>query len=368
MCNGSGTDCRTSCTSNLHCQGPLWFCNGSGQCQFGVATGEDCSYDGMCLSGNCSYSNYLGKKICCDQACNENCKDCGVPGATKGICSNNPSQTDVTGGCGTCDWCNGSGSCTAKPDGTADSGCPDNTGSNICGADGKCAGNGSCRSASPAGKTCGGETCEGGVSSPLKYNKRDTCNGSGSCTDNGQTTCDDNEFCTVNKCANGSGCYFDAAPQNGKTCSAGSCTSTCQPVGTDITWQSPGSCSSGACSIPAPSTCPRHTGCWNVTCDPTNGCSQEAHATTVVNSTTGATTGAIVASDSCSDGYYQPATTCNSSGSSFKPAAYNCPNGYGCKGTKCRVSCFNGSGADNSYCRSGFSCTETGDAPLYKCQ
>jgi len=91
-------------------------------------------------------------------------------------------------------------------------------------------------------------------------------------------------------------------------------------------------------------------------------------STVTENASSGATTGAIVKPDNCLNGVYYYAVTC-SNGSlddldGGGPGYVTC-GGFGCNGTACHQSCFNGSGADNSMCASGYYCTVSGD--VYKC-
>ncbi|MBM4353600.1 MAG: hypothetical protein FJ109_07340, partial [Deltaproteobacteria bacterium] len=71
VCNDVGTDCRTTCFEDAHCQS-AYYCNTSNQCVEKKVNGLVCNAGNECKSGFC-VDGY-----CCDTACNTTCLSCGL--------------------------------------------------------------------------------------------------------------------------------------------------------------------------------------------------------------------------------------------------------------------------------------------------
>jgi hypothetical protein len=125
-------------------------CDGIGACR--LANGGTCTLGSECLSGFCADG------VCCNTACDGVCEQCNAAGSV--------------------------GSCTAAPAGT-DPGndCPIDP-TSTCGRTGVCSGSGAC-ALYPAGTVC----AAGGCASTTSANREDTCDGSGTCVDNGVQDC-----------------------------------------------------------------------------------------------------------------------------------------------------------------------------------
>lgn len=76
-------------------------CNGAGECK--KPTGETCSADNECLTGECEDG------YCCNTNCSGDCKRCDLP-STIGSCENVPTN-QTSGACSGASACNGAGSC-----------------------------------------------------------------------------------------------------------------------------------------------------------------------------------------------------------------------------------------------------------------
>ncbi|MEZ4221462.1 MAG: hypothetical protein R3B13_11095 [Polyangiaceae bacterium] len=177
MSDGCGTtlNCGT-CASGDTCSGNVCGCQNGfkggsetdvdcgglacGKC----ATGLKCLASSDCVSGNCVDG------VCCNQPCTGTCQACisTKTGQTTGTCANVTNNSDPDN------------ECTA-------------TASSTCGTTGMCV-NGAC-AFHPSGTVCGAASCSGNVESPA-----DTCNGSGTCVDGGQTTCAGSYVCSGGKC------------------------------------------------------------------------------------------------------------------------------------------------------------------------
>ncbi|HEX2873680.1 MAG TPA: SUMF1/EgtB/PvdO family nonheme iron enzyme [Polyangiaceae bacterium] len=136
--------CASSCALDSDCLSPA-VCLGD-RCVQPVAEGETCDVGEECSSGHCV------EGVCCDVACTGTCESClgNQTGRTDGQCA-----PVLAGG---------------SPRTSA--GCESSGG--VCGADGKCDGEGSCRVAAPKGVGCG-TACEAG-SEQLRE-----CDGFGAC-------------------------------------------------------------------------------------------------------------------------------------------------------------------------------------------
>jgi len=216
VCSGTA-NCPTSCTSDTQCQADSFCDLGSGKCLPDLAVGTACVRATQCKNNQNCVDGF-----CCDGGCTGACKACS--NAKKGAGADGVCDIVVDGG----------------PPRTA-GGCP--VGGSTCQADGKCDGQGACRSFSPANKTCGNTVCvNNAVSGSL-------CDGKGDCV-----LGSDAQPCAPSKCAVG-GCTTscktddDCDPQTGfcgplKTCvtkkdSAASCGSDAECT--------TGHCADGVC-------------------------------------------------------------------------------------------------------------------------
>jgi len=163
-----------------------------GQC----TQGQGCGAEGDCTTGFCFDA------VCCDVACGATCTSCNLPGTV--------------------------GSCTVVPAGEPDDACPAEPESS-CSTTGLCDGAGSC-ALHPAGTVCAPATCTNGT-----FDSADTCDGGGTCTVSGTSSCglyDCNaggDAC-LTSCAMGSECAANAycnmmmqcvaKKMNGATCQA----------------------------------------------------------------------------------------------------------------------------------------------------
>lgn len=190
------------------------------------ADGEVCTLGGTCFSGFCVDG------VCCDTACDRLCEGC--TSALKG------SGAD--------------GSCGPVADGTdPETECSDQ-GVASCGRDGQCDGAGACRLYA-MGAPCTAQSCSGTV-----HTLADTCDGTGSCLDNGsescapyrcdgaagdcRTSCSDDDQCTSDAfCAADNSCTpklgTGQACKEARWCASGFCVQdTCCDSACDGTCQS----------------------------------------------------------------------------------------------------------------------------------
>jgi len=207
------------------CNGPS-SCDGSGNCK--KDNGQTCSVPGECSSGFCADG------FCCNLGCTGVCRACSaiLTGGTNGTCANILPQNDDTTAPNTCTGtttCDGAGVCKNKNGQPCGTGCAsgfcvdtvccatacsgvcvacsaakkgggtNGTCGNVaagtdpdsecapdavstCGNDGTC-GAGACRKY-VAGTVCAASSCAG-----VTQQNADTCDGSGTCVDNGTTSC-----------------------------------------------------------------------------------------------------------------------------------------------------------------------------------
>ncbi len=204
--NGSETD--------VDCGGPV------AACPTRCGIGKKCSAGSDCASGFCADG------VCCDAACNGPCSACTAAkkgGGQDGACGFVAAGTDPDNECAT------------SPVAT-------------CGTNGVCDGAGACQ-LYPAGTVCTAPSCSGGWIA----SKADTCNGTGTCIDQGTlscypfacsngacfTSCMTNAQCAgALSCVGGMCVILDGACGSGAECASGfcvdgvccatSCTGTCQ--------------------------------------------------------------------------------------------------------------------------------------------
>jgi|GEM_PF-3417691 hypothetical protein len=131
---------------------------------FALATSSPCSIAGDCTLGNCT------EGICCSTSCAGTCVSCLAARKTSGIddgtCGPVLAATDprdscdaqATGTCGTTGLCDGNGSCSQYPAGTA---CADSSCSTLTTTQSSlCDGSGACKTT--PGEDCGSYVCRAG--------------------------------------------------------------------------------------------------------------------------------------------------------------------------------------------------------------
>ncbi len=214
VCNGIDDDCDGAIDNGLNCgapgscQGGLVSCNNtcvntssdSANCG---SCGNNCGAGNTCVSGVCKKAN--------GQACS-NFSQCQSNVCADGVCC----ATTCPGFCKSCALAGSLGICTLIPSGSdPDNECTD-LGSSNCSFDGMCNGNGACRLYS-AGIVCHTAECSSGT-----LINADTCNGAGSCVDNGTTPCG-NYLCDSSTLTCPLSCGDDDDCLSSKYCSNGVC-------------------------------------------------------------------------------------------------------------------------------------------------
>ena len=183
MLDTAETGCRLSCSTREHCQEPYWCDTVTQECEPRLPRGAICTAAEQCIIGSDGAAHCVDG-VCCDVACDGSCEACNVAGA-RGVCTARLEGTDPEGECaGPCVSCDGKGACAATAEGLdPEEECsPEET--RTCGMDGECDGAGGCR-LWKEGTVCESEICEG-----LTRYLADTCDGAGSCEDNGSEACD----------------------------------------------------------------------------------------------------------------------------------------------------------------------------------
>jgi hypothetical protein len=327
------------------------------------AQGDPCTSIGECQAGLICTDG-----VCCDKLCT-GCYACSA---------------DLNG--------KRNGSCLPVPLGqNAHSACT--ASSTICGLDGTCDGNGSCRymaKGTPCGSTCTGQTltvkdCDGAGSCAAEPAM--ACSGSLICanTTSCKSSCASNADCVTGNCT-ASGTCGEQKLGHGAVCSGGSecvsgscvgsrcCTSSSCPACQDCSGaggtcamiagsdgQSCGTnmyCKGGACGACTP----------NVSCSTGNVCETGSTSCSSGRSVcvkSGNNTGAQCAAQSCSGGIQYNAASCTSSGTCPTVTTTSCP--YGCNGSSCQTLKPNGTVCSaSSECQSG-GCVYQVSAGNYVC-
>lgn len=214
LCDAAGLDCRTSCTDNTHCVGTS-FCSG-GVCDGKRGNGQACTDGTQCLS------NFCTDGVCCNAACGGTCQSCALGGSV-GTCTNIPANADPDSECGgVCRSCTGLGACGNTGNGLDPENECTETLASTCSTDGQCNGAGACR-LWPAGTQCVAQSCTGATLSLA-----DSCDGTGTCADNGTQPCDP-YVCNATGTACRVDCSLDAHCTAGNFCASGMCTAKKPP-------------------------------------------------------------------------------------------------------------------------------------------
>jgi len=204
------TTCKTSCAIDTDCANTTFYCAG-GACLTKKASGDACTSNSACTSGNCVSG------ICCDTACSTAGYSCSISGSL-GKCSkvNGTACTTATEcGSGKCvDGVCCDGACTGQCQACNVTGSV-GTCSNVIGAPvgGRtaCGGTG-------AGTLCGAR-CDGTNATACSYPASTTSCSSASCTAGVEST--------AGTCNGGGSCSFTTKPCGAYTCGASACRSTC---------------------------------------------------------------------------------------------------------------------------------------------
>lgn len=201
QCGGTSA-CAVSCAVNSNCAAGN-YCS-SNQCVPAQMDGFACAGPSDCASGFCVDG------VCCNNACNGLCDACtaALKGTgADGVCGGVAAGTDPGNECATATCmtgqCNGASACQASVIGTA------------CGSNLACSGT-------------------------LQTNQ-DTCDGFGSCTDNGITNCG-TYVCGPTSCK--TSCTVDTDCSTGNFCSAGACI---PKLTNGIACSGGSQCASGSC-------------------------------------------------------------------------------------------------------------------------
>ncbi len=377
LCDAVGSGCRTTCTNDGQCCTTAWCDTGQSKCSSKKANGTTCAGGNECLSGYCVDG------VCCNTSCSGSCQACNVAGVN-GICTNYGNDTDPGSECGLCKVCNGAGACKNVTNGTDPKNDCTQQPSVSCGYDGMCNGSGACRqwdnTTECVAQSCGGST----------FYPADKCNGSGQCSDAGQTSCcpykcsadqckasclTANDCCDGYTCqgalckpkkADGTACSNNAECTSGKCvdgyCCDSWCAGTCQAcnltgklgICTNYTATTDPEDECGTCKV-----CNGSGACANVVAglDPLGDCDQSDPTTCNFNGVCDGGGGCQYwpASQICSAqacvGFTKTATKyCNGTGSCLSGGSTNCCP-YTCTGNDCRTTC-----SDNSHCCSGYFC------------
>jgi formylglycine-generating enzyme required for sulfatase activity len=174
-CNATETDCRTSCTLDEHCVSSH-YCHGT-ECVAKKTNGKGCDQANQCISGFCADG------VCCDTACDGECRSCWLPGSV-GTCTFHAGDTDPDLECGLCQVCNGTGACANVANGNDPLGQCSSTPETLCGHDGQCDGNGACRFWDGT-TVCAAQSCSGSDLTSRRH-----CDGNGDCAPGTTAPCE----------------------------------------------------------------------------------------------------------------------------------------------------------------------------------
>jgi MYXO-CTERM domain-containing protein len=423
-CDGAGacakwsntTECAPGSCADTDTQNNARLCNGAGACV--ALTTSDCASGYKCSDGQCQTQCYNDNDYCASnyycqtwaspyytcqpkKSAGASCEftsECATGYCVDGVCC----ETDCSGtcmGCSNAATGQASGSCKPIKTGTDPRNDCDDNGVSSCGQNGACNGAGACQNYAP-GSVCTAASC----ASATSRNVADTCNGTGTCTDNGvqncatgyvcsggvcQTQCTDDTSCAssyycdipTKQCvadkSSGQACPRDAACSGNSNCVDGvccnsPCTGTCRSCLKNQT----GLAADGLCGDILDDTDPSNecakdvaypTSCKEPgTCDGQGAC--RVYAKTGIVCGADACTGATLTKRSC-DGAglcEKPVTscypfTCDAGGTACRVActvdtqAQDCVEGSFCQNGACVGQKLNGSACtDNTQCKSQF--------------
>ncbi|MDI1483685.1 MopE-related protein [Polyangium sp. y55x31] len=209
-------------------------CDATGVCK--KVNGTGCTLNAECLTGFCV------DNVCCENACSGTCKTCNL-GASPGICSNVPTNTDPANECNGADVCNGSGACV-KVNGSS------------CGGNGECL-SGFCTDGYCCESTCSG-TCKAcnvagslgmcanvpfGVDPANECAGAAVCDGAGGCKKGLGDACAMNTDCASNFCVDG-------------VCCNAACDATCVACSAALTNGTDGTCAPVKANAETANECP----------------------------------------------------------------------------------------------------------------
>lgn len=229
-CDGTTSQCPTSCTQISDCADGANCDVGAGKCKGSDPNGTACTKDDTCLSQHCVDG------VCCDTACDGQCQACDVT-TSKGTCS--PVNGAPHGARAACAAATGDDVCSARLcDGSKDTktcvgyvsidvgcrnaACKDGveTSTDSCNGAGKC-GSGTPVSRPCAPYACGATKCNDTCATDADCAPESVCNTSthqcGSAT-----TCIDSHTLK-----NATGALSDCSPY---TCSGAACTNPCKSI------------------------------------------------------------------------------------------------------------------------------------------
>ncbi|HVY30580.1 MAG TPA: Dickkopf N-terminal cysteine-rich domain-containing protein [Polyangiaceae bacterium] len=344
--------CQTSCYNQTDYCGANYYCQDFKvpyyTCNLKKGNGTACQVSYECSSNNCIDG------VCCDKACNGLCEACtkALTGGTDGTCKSIAAGSDPQNEC------------------------PDN-GAGLCGTNGSCNGASGCQLYSN-GTVCQAASCATATS----RNVPDTCNGTGTCTDQGtqncatgyacvagacQTSCTDDTQCasayycdTVAKqCVadktQGQACPRDAACTGNANCVDGvccdsACTGTCRSCLKNRT----GLATDGTCGNILDDTDPENECAIDVgypaSCKAPGLCTGGGTCRVYAKPNT------VAKPDTCS-GTTLSAYTCDGAGNLTQVESSCYPYKCNAGGTACRVACTEGTAKtdcdDSSFCKDG---------------
>ena len=326
-CDAASGDCFQKCTSNNQCSAQA--------CDFATEScgkggiGAHCDTTNDCISGKCA------DHVCCNVLCEGACVACNLPGRLgtcwpvdsgkpdpRGVCTDKGEPS-----CGHNGTCDGVGGCANY---VQDVQClaPSCTGNRLNTA-GTCDGLGTCR---PAGvQDCHPFKCLDGACTHSCQTDKD-CDTGTACVNNTcgpkpiGFACGGNSECKSNQCVDG-------------VCCDSACTGACHSCNLPT---SPGHC----LTIAAGNTDPRGV-CSNkgaASCGTNGLCNGSGSCDTYPS-------GTVCSAETCAQGLYTPASTCNMTGQCVAPDSRACAP-YVCNGTQCFNAC-----ATNDQCKTPNSCT-----------
>jgi hypothetical protein len=322
--------CKTTCAGDGDCTAGN-YCAGT-SCVAKHGLGTACGGANQCVSGNCTDG------VCCTTSSCPTCQSCSAAGT--GVCANVPDGSGDPGSCGANGVCGNTGACVG---GT----CQQQSGSVTCGAAVSCVGN----TYQPPSFCNGSGSCsQVGTTSCGRF----VCNAAGTAclvTCNSNTDCVDGNYCTgVNgscepKKGLGAGCG------TGNECGSGNCVEgVCCNVASCGACQTcaggaPGTCTAvadgqadGRCTVSLP-------------CGQTGFCAGGACAL--------AASGAMCSGFGCVDATtFQPGGGCNGSGTCSVPGPVNCAP-LKCELGGCRPTC-----SADAHCIDGYYCNGSGGCSL----